>query len=369
MKKHLAKILLVLTAVMLLAGCTGGGGSKEKYDLAGKTYYNTADEYDTYNPSKLWFGKDGSFVLTDNFYDGLYEISGKWALKEDVVTLTVEKTGIGEFKTILLEVKDDNTLVLKTELAGSRSDTKFSTEKPAPTATSPEPTSGTTTTGDPEMEYIAYYNASQGKGKSGSFVEFHDDGTFTFVEIQGLGATEIKGLWGVEGNMILFSNFEQVPYDHAGNPVHNFEMEMYDEDTLILQRGLESSSKGDIFTISGTIPEALKGKTGYTYNKFIHESTTEVADDRFLPVIEFFADGTFVFTENCYAGMGQYKGTYEKTDIGYVCYVEDASTMQGFAGQDVKTISFENYDAALILLQTDLCMSRKGDKFFVALGS
>ena len=154
MKKHLAKILLVLTAVMLLAGCTGGGGSKEKYDLAGKTYYNTADEYDTYNPSKLWFGKDGSFVLTDNFYDGLYEISGKWALKEDVVTLMVEKTGIGEFKTILLEVKDDNTLVLKTELAGSRSDTKFSTEKPAPTATSPEPTSGTASTGDPEMEYI-----------------------------------------------------------------------------------------------------------------------------------------------------------------------------------------------------------------------
>ena len=365
MKKQLIKILIAMTAILLLSGCTGG--NKAKYDLAGKTFYNTADEYNGAEPAKLWLGKDSSFVFTDNNADGTYEITGKWALKEDVVTLTVEKTTVGSYTSILLEAKDDNTLVLKTQLSGSKADVKFSTEKPAAsTVTTPAPTGEPT--GGTEMEYIAYYNASQGKGKDGSFVEFHDDGSFAFVEIEGLGATEIKGFWGTEGNMILFSNFEVVPYDKAGNPIHNFEMEMYDEDTLILQRGIQSSSMGDIFTVSGTIPEALEGKTTYEAAKFRHDAIEGITNDSLLPLIEFNADGTFVFTENCYAGMGQYKGTYEKTDIGYTCYVTDASTMKGFAGQDVTTIYFENYDAALILLQTDLCMSRKGDKFFVVMG-
>ena len=363
MKKLFVKILLTVTAVLLIAGCTGN--KKDSFDIAGKTFYNTVDEFGNAEHSKLWFGKDGSFVLTDNFSEGSYEISGKWSLKENVVTLDVEKAAVGQYSKILLEVKDEKTLVLKTQLAGSKADAVFSTDKPAGSQTAVTPTPQPTGTTATEMEYIAYYNASQNKEKNGSFVEFHNDGSFTFVEIEGLGATEIKGLWGTEGDMILFSNFEQVPYDKAGNPIHNFEMQMYDEDTLILQRGIQSSSKGDIFTISGKIPEALKAAASYS-GTFRHDPIDGVQES-LLPMIQFNADGTFVFTENCYAGMGQYKGHYEKTDIGYTCYVDEASTMKGFAGQDVTTIYFENYDAALILLQTDLCMSRLGDKFYIVM--
>ena len=76
MKKLFVKILLTVTAVLLIAGCTGN--KKDSFDIAGKTFYNTVDEFGNAEHSKLWFGKDGSFVLTDNFSEGSYEISGKW---------------------------------------------------------------------------------------------------------------------------------------------------------------------------------------------------------------------------------------------------------------------------------------------------
>ena len=63
--------------------------------------------------------------------------------------------------------------------------------------------------------------------------------------------------------------------------------------------------------------------------------------------------------------MGQYRGWYEVNEIEFILHVEDASTMQGFAGQDVKKIVFKKKDANTIVLSTDLCMSLLGDEFYL----
>ena len=71
----------------------------------------------------------------------------------------------------------------------------------------------------------------------------------------------------------------------------------------------------------------------------------------------------FDFTENVYAGFGHFIGWYEKTDKAYLCHVDDASTMEGFAGADTKLIEFEIKDANTLILKTDLCMSMAGELF------
>ena len=90
-----------------------------------------------------------------------------------------------------------------------------------------------------------------------------------------------------------------------------------------------------------------------------------MCSDMYLPMIEFYWGDrdTFVFTENLFSGMGEIYGTFEKTDKGYVCYVEDAHALQGFAGADVTKIEFEKKDSNTLILKTDLCLSQAGDLF------
>ncbi|MBQ6335413.1 MAG: Ig-like domain-containing protein [Erysipelotrichaceae bacterium] len=140
MKKHFSLLLILLAILLCFAGCT----KKEEepstsYDLAGKTYYNTVDEYGHDDHAKVWFGKDGSFVLSDSDSEGYYDISGKWTLNENVCTLDVESTAKGGFTRILFEVEDDDTLILKTSLMGSKSDQTFSTTETKGSTVTPEP--------------------------------------------------------------------------------------------------------------------------------------------------------------------------------------------------------------------------------------
>ena len=121
------KIGMMVLLVMLLCSCTGKKEPKAKYDLGGKTFYNTVDNYGHEDHAKVWFGKDGTFVLNDSYKDGYYDVTGNWTLKEDVCSLEVKETGQGSYGTIIFEVKDNDTLVLKTGLSGSASDDVFST--------------------------------------------------------------------------------------------------------------------------------------------------------------------------------------------------------------------------------------------------
>ena len=49
-------------------------------------------------------------------------------------------------------------------------------------------------------------------------------------------------------------------------------------------------------------------------------------NDAFQPTVSFDPTGTFVFTENVYAGMAKIKGTYKIEDGRYYCTVTDNST-------------------------------------------
>lgn len=115
MKKRIASVFILLLALLLcLSGCKKTE-EKTGYDLSGKTYYNTVDEYGNEEHSKVWFGKDGSFVLKDNYSGGFIESSGTWSVSENVATLEVTDTG----KKIIFEIVDEDTLKLKTTLMGS----------------------------------------------------------------------------------------------------------------------------------------------------------------------------------------------------------------------------------------------------------
>ena len=357
--KQIKSMFRTVLSAALLCACTSG--ASEVPDPGGKTFYSTIDEYDNIDHSRVWFGKDGSFVLTDDFYDGYYEMSGTWSLEENVITLNVESSGVGNYSKVLFEIEDENTITLQTSLAGAQSGYVFTTEKPSGGSSGPLPTS--TPSPSPDASSSIYYNASR-KGFGQSSVQFNADRTFVFTEVEGMGAEQITGVFGMEGDMILFSNFEEVFYDHDGNTLWNLEMEYINDEILILRRDLKSSLSGDIFTLDGELPDSIPVSSGMTYDRtFIHSPIPDTAP-QYFPQLELFKDGTFVFTENCYAGMGHYRGTYEETADGSVlCYVTDNKEMQGFAGQGVTLIRFEYAEPNTLMLDTDLCMSLKGDTF------
>ncbi|MBR4462171.1 MAG: Ig-like domain-containing protein [Erysipelotrichaceae bacterium] len=119
------KLLALLMIVLMLAGCTKKP-EETVSDLGGKTFYDTADAYGSKDHSKVWFGKDGSFVFTDNSSTGPYDISGSWSVKENVCTLEATDGFSGK---IIFELQEDGTMVLKTGLSGSRSGDSFTTDE------------------------------------------------------------------------------------------------------------------------------------------------------------------------------------------------------------------------------------------------
>ena len=247
MKKMFNKVIIVFGVMLLLCSCDSK--KAEQYDISGKTFYDTVNEYDPIEFSNAWFGKDGSFVMTDYFFDGYYEINGNWSIKENVVTVDVTNTGVGDFKKILFEITDNDNIVLRTALAGSQNNHIFTTTKPTPSV-----------------------------------------------------------------------------------------------------KPVEDNSTNSNNNNNSTI-------------KFVHEPS-DMTSEQYLPSVVFDAHGQFVFTENLFAGMGDISGTYELTGNGYLCHVE--KIFSGFAGDDVTVIEFEYLDDNTLELKTDICMSLKGDKFYIA---
>lgn len=364
--------IVFIVLPLLLSGCSAcSQPEEESFNPAGETFRNLNQAGLSYGPSKVWFGKDGTYVLEDHTASAVTEYTGAWSVSENVVTLDAPE------KKIIFEAQEDGTLVLKTGLSGSASDDVF-TAGDLPQSTASAPPAETSPAGketaapassEPEAQEYAYHNASQANPFGKSFLELYDDGTFSFTEVAGMGAVQIKGLYGQEGNTLLFSNFDAPLYDDKGNPIYNFEMDIYDEETLILRKDLSESRYGDVFTLSGTIPAGYtdpspKEVLTTTVWKFTPEGSAGVPAG-LEPNVIFDADGTFVLTENCYSGMGQFKGWYEKTSTGYICYVQDASSMQGYAGGDVTLITFVMKDDHTLLLKTDLCMSRTDNEFIL----
>ena len=190
----------------------------------------------------------------------------------------------------------------------------------------------------------------------------------------------ISGVTGMTGNELVrqiliegsrdhvlgFDNFYASSIDTVADHLQDerFEFFEYDGDTVVLMRDLYGSRVNDVFTVSGKLPD------GYDPNinninpsaKYVHEPS-DMTSEEYLPYVVFDSQGRFVFTENLFSGMGEISGTYELTDTGYVCKVEQS--YYGWKGYDVKVIEFEFKDMETLELKTDLCMSLAGDLFHV----
>ena len=118
------KLLVYLLILFMICGCSGK--KEETYDLAGKTYYNTVDAYGNETHSHVWFGKDGSYVFTDNNAEGIRELNGTWSIKENVITL--DTSAYSDLGKILFEIQDDETLTLMSTMEGSASGAVFTTD-------------------------------------------------------------------------------------------------------------------------------------------------------------------------------------------------------------------------------------------------
>ena len=361
--KMMKKILVLFVMAMMLCACTGGKKNdpepvqENKYDVAGKTYYDTVNNYGYDDHAKVWFGKDGSFILTDGFFNGAYEIDGTWTLSENVLTLNVEKTQVGQYSKIIFEVQDDDTIVLKTSLEGSKDGAVFSTTE----------VKGSDNTGHGQTAnldfnygtYTDYYQVSNYKSK----LELNADNTFKITDQNDFGIVEASGTFAIEnGYMIVCKIVGENPF----GSLNAIEFQIYDSKTLILTDDLGCSSSGDVFSMDGNIPEALQvpmgdnlGDRGSTWR---YMTDTDVAE-QYLPKVEFNTAGEFIFTENVYSGMAQIRGWYEKKSDGYTCHVDDKTQMQGYAGYDVDVIEFKLKDRYTLELKTDICMSRTGDEF------
>ncbi|MCR5300402.1 MAG: hypothetical protein K6D92_05865, partial [Erysipelotrichaceae bacterium] len=158
-RKIISVFLIALLAALCLSACSGD--KTPTVDVGGKTYYNTVELFGNEDHTRIWFGKDGSFVMDENSAEGRKEYSGNWSVKENVCTLNVT-SGDGPSK-IILQIEDADTLTLQTTLAGSKSGQKFSTsETKGPTDEKGNPSSEPVPTADPyKLGYGTYYNVSQ----------------------------------------------------------------------------------------------------------------------------------------------------------------------------------------------------------------
>ena len=353
------KIILIL-CLFLLCACGPKNEEQETPVIAGRTYYNTVDEFDNLEHSKVWFGKDGSFVMKDNFYDGYYEINGTWTVKENVASLEVESSGVGVPGTIMFEIQDEDTLILKSTLAGSKMDDVFSTTEVKGSGNSSSGNSNTQSTIDhvfntQENSYFVFWNINQ-KTERVSMVELIGNDMIIFQDRNDDSVNEFQGTFKEEdGYIVITAASKEHPFPER--MVGEKFLKISDKNTLILEQDFPISAAGDVFSSHSPSYDG-------DYAKYKHEPT-DMCSDMYLPMIEFYWGDrdTFVFTENLFSGMGEIYGTFEKTDKGYVCYVEDAHALQGFAGADVTKIEFEKKDSSTLVLKTDLCLSQAGDLF------
>ena len=221
MKKWRSFLVLLILA-LFVSGCT----KKEIHNIAGKTYYSTVVETGL-KPSQVWFGSDKSFVMTNYFSDGVNEISGKWSINENVITLEVKKSSTGDESKVLFEINDDHNIVLRSNIVGASFGQIYKDSK----------TENVDNTA--KVEHKKYYNISQ-NSKNKSFLDLKDDNKFLLADRNDFGIFEYEGNYSIEDNMVV------VKYnDNTNEKIVKFLIK--EDKTLVLQNDLGVSVTGDIF--------------------------------------------------------------------------------------------------------------------------
>ena len=363
--KTLKKYLFVLLLLLIFTACN----KKQDYTdyVSGKTFYNTVDEFNNNEHSKIWFGKDGTFVLTDNFFDGINEMSGDWVVNENVCILTVKQTGIGNISNIIFEIQDEDTIILKTTLAGSKAEDIFSTTKTNGNGNSNSNNNTGNNKNDNNVPLTTdiYYCCSNVNNNKSYFL-LNSDNSATFVDRNDFSITEGNCQYEISGNYLIFKNFSPM------NPFGKDITFMKDgEGVYVLQNDVSISATGDVFALNNQcplVPESIIWENNYHNTIWVHETIADVLAE-YHPTISFMniqgKGNSFVFVENNYSGMAQITGSFTADDRYIICNIEDNSQMFGFAGYDVKFIEFEVLDSHTIKLLTDINMSRAGDLFIL----
>ena len=358
MKKVFTIFVILLSVFLCLSGCTAqkkeeeSEVQKETFDLGGKTYYNTVDEYGHEDHSKVWFGKDGSFVFNDSYSEGYYEIDGTWTLNEDVVTLNVDKTGQGSFSKVIFEVKDIDTLSLKTTLAGSKSDQVFSTSE----------VKGSTVKTDSETK-PADSDKKENDGKSEGNTE-----TAAPKDIPCTGITSLyKNYWSYEGVKGWDLEIRPVPADTTDK------MTFKSNDESVVK--IDEEGKATAVGLGKTTIDVTCGSKKLTVNYEVRAKGATASASTWWsenpnaakgcePHIYFDGAGNFIFTENLFSGMGTYKGTYVIEDGRYYCTVKEMKEDHGYL-PEVEEIIFKIVDDKTLKLKTSLQMSQPGELFYL----
>ena len=350
---------ILILCFFLFCACAPKNGEQEISLIAGKTYYNTVDEFDNPEHSRIWFGKDGSFVMKDNFYDGSYEINGTWSVTENVCTAKVENSGVGDFSQIIFEIQDEDTIILKKTLAGSKMDDIFSTTEVKGSGNG----SGNNSSNSDikhifdtaDNSYFVFFNINQ-KSDRVSMVELIGNDMIIFQDRNDDSVNEFQGTFKEEdGYIVIVSASNEYPFPEQ--MVGDRFLKISDKNTLIIEQDFPITAAGDVFSNKSPNYDG-------DYSKFKHEPS-EMCDDMYLPMIEFYSADrdSFVFTENLFSQMGEIYGWFEETGNSYICHVEDAHMLEGFAGSDVIEIEFEKKDSNTLILKTDICLSQSGDVF------
>jgi len=86
-----------------------------------------------------------------------------------------------------------------------------------------------------------------------------------------------------------------------------------------------------------------------------------MASDDFCSCVEFFPDGSFIFTENLLSGMGKMLGTYERVN-GSILLNVTRSYDSGYAGSDVGTLEFTENENSIVI-RNAICSTSPNDVF------
>ena len=362
MNNRALKIMTVVFIIFVLCACSSKKeDDKPAFDISGKTYYNTVDDFNHSDHAKVWFGRNGTFVLNDSYKDGYYEMNGTWELNEDVCTLNVENDS--SFSKVIFEVKDDDTIVLKTTLLGSRSDSIFSTTETKGSNSSGGNTNNNASSSETKPEETKPDSTKPEESKPETDSKPKDESSTKDVPCTGLSAP-YHNYWAYEGVKDWDLEIVKTPE----NTTDKITYKSNDEKVVKVDENGKATTVSPGKTTIDIICGSQKLTIGFeTRSKdpeaqpVTYKAKIKDVNDQFQPSIYLDGKGNFVFTENLYAGMGEYKGTYKKEENHYILSVKDIS-FSGF--MCVKEIDFKIVDDATLKLKTQLCMSSPGELFY-----
>ncbi|MBQ1811906.1 MAG: hypothetical protein IIT44_06095 [Erysipelotrichaceae bacterium] len=368
MKKRFAIFIVLLSFFLCLSACTKKEEKKEEnaaYDLGGKTYYNTVDNYGHEDHSRIWFGKDGTFVMTDSYSEGTYEIAGKWTLDENVCSMDVESSGKGSFSKIIFEVMNEDSLKLRTSLEGSKAEDMFTTTEIKGSDVKPKEE----TTPSPS-ESGKDSSTGSGKDSSGSGDSAKSDTTPKPEPKGDIPCTSITSLyhnyWSYVGEKNWDLEIRPVPSDTTDKITFSSS----DENVV----KIDDQGRATAVGVGNAVITAKCGKITYTVNYEVRDknapkntisgtfqSKNENSAPGYEPKVVFEKSGNFTFTENFYAGLGDYIGTYKIEDDRIYCTVTKVTNL---ASDSVKEIVFKINDENTLKLKTNLTMSYNSELFY-----